>query len=77
MNGTAGTFKAGVALKKVIGINLSAQSGYNKNVRIKYTFPSEGGFLCGNNNLPSVAAFGEMDRLGNTTRPAARTSTSK
>src|SRR6185437_13627093 len=58
--GTAGTFKAGVDLTKVIGISLSAQSGYNKNVSITYTFPSEGGFLCGSNNYPSVAAWDLM-----------------
>jgi hypothetical protein len=53
--GTAGTFKAGVDLKKVIGISLSAQSGYAKKVPITYTFPHEGGYLCGSNNYPSVA----------------------
>lgn len=58
--GTAGTFKAGVDLKKVIGINLSAQSGYNKQVSIKYTFPSEGGFMCGSNGYPSVSAWDLM-----------------
>ena len=86
-SGTAGTFSAGVDLKKVIGIDLSAQSGYNQNVSIKYTFPSEGGFLCGTNNFPSVASFDIMDPcsasgyvqspLGNTTRPAERTSRSR
>lgn len=59
--GTAGTFNAGVDLKKVIGISLSAQSGYNKQVSIKYTAPSEGGFLCGSNNYPSVSAWDLMD----------------
>jgi hypothetical protein len=60
-SGTAGTFSAGVDLKKEIGFNLSAQSGYNQNVSIKYTFPSEGGFLCGTNGYPSVASFDIMD----------------
>jgi hypothetical protein len=59
-SGTAGTFKAGVDLKKEIGISLSAKSGYDKNVSIKYTFPSEGGYLCGSNNVPSVAAWDLM-----------------
>jgi hypothetical protein len=58
-SGTAGTFKAGVELKE-IGVSLSAQSGYNKNVAIKYTFPHEGGYLCGNNNYPSVSAWDLM-----------------
>jgi hypothetical protein len=59
--GTAGTFKAGVNLKGVIGINLSAQSGYTKNVSITWTFPS-GGYLCGTNGYPSVAAFNVMNQ---------------
>lgn len=59
-SGTAGTFKAGVDLKKVIGISLSAQSGYNKQVSITYTAPSEGGFMCGSNNLPILAAWDLM-----------------
>lgn len=58
--GTAGTFKAGVDIKKVIGINLSVQSGYTNNVSITWTFPS-GGYLCGSNGLPSVAAWNVMD----------------
>lgn len=59
--GTAGTFKAGVDLKKEIGISLSAQSGYTKNVSITWTFPS-GGYLCGTNGYPSVAAFNVMNQ---------------
>lgn len=58
--GTAGTFKAGVDLEKEIGISLSAQSGYDKNVSIKYKFPSEGGYMCGSDNLPTVAAWDLM-----------------
>jgi hypothetical protein len=75
--GTAGTFMAGVDLEKEIGISLSAQSGYNKNVSITYTFPSEGGFLCGTNNVPSTAAWDEMDPLGNNTLPVGRTGRSR
>jgi hypothetical protein len=75
-SGTAGTFKAGVGLKKVIGINLSAQSGYNKNVSIKYTFPS-GGFLCGSNNYPSVSAWDIMSPVSSATPPVGRTSRSR
>lgn len=58
--GTAGTFRVGVDLEKEVGFNLSAQSGYNQKVSILYTFPSEGGFLCGSNNFPSVASFDIM-----------------
>jgi len=58
--GTAGTFKAGVDLKKVIGISLSAESGYNNDVSIRYTFPHEGGYMCGSNNFPNVAAWDLM-----------------
>jgi len=76
-SGTAGTFSAGVDLKKVIGIDLSAQSGYNQNVSIKYTFPSEGGFLCGTNNFPSASAWIIMDPVSSTTHPAGRTSRSR
>ena len=57
----AGTFTAGVDLKKEIGINLSAQSGYDKDTAITWTFPHGGGFLCGTNNLPSKAAWNVMD----------------
>jgi hypothetical protein len=66
-SGSAGTFEAGVDLKKEIGISLSAKSGYNKDVSIKYTFPS-GGFLCGSDNYPSVAAWdiiSPCDKQGN------------
>lgn len=77
MTGTAGTFTVGVDLKKEIGINLSAQSGYNNNVSITYTFPSEGGFLCGSNNYPSASAWIIMDPVSNTKHLAGRTSRSK
>lgn len=66
--GTAGTFKAGVDLGKVIGISLSAQSGYNKDVSITYTAPREGAYLCGSNNAPPVAAWDILspcDKNGN------------
>ena len=63
--GTAGTFTAGVDLKKVVGISLSAQSGYNKNVSIIYTAPSEGGYMCGSNNLPILAAWDLMSPCDN------------
>jgi hypothetical protein len=56
-SGTAGTFKAGVNLKKVIGINLSAQSGYNTQVNIQYVAGPTGGFMCGTDNLPNDASF--------------------
>lgn len=76
--GTAGTFKAGADLKKVIGIDLSAQSGYDHNVSITYKFPSEGGFLCGSNDYPSVARWDLMDPcngqgvcVGSSSRPAS------
>jgi hypothetical protein len=52
--GMAGTFKAGA---DVMGVSLSAQSGYNKNVSIKYTAPQEGAYLCGSNNDPLQAAW--------------------
>jgi hypothetical protein len=76
-NGTAGTFEAGVDLKKVIGISLSAKSGYDKNVSIKYTFPS-GGYLCGSNNYPSAAAWDIMspcDQQGNCVASASAAGT--
>jgi len=75
-SGTAGTFTAGVDLKKEIGISLSAQSGYNKDVSIKYTLPS-GGFLCGNNNYASASAWVIMDPISASTYPAGRTSRSR
>jgi len=58
--GTAGTFSAGVDLKKVIGINLSAQSGYTKQVAITYKFP-QGGYLCGTDDIPTFAKWDVMD----------------
>ena len=63
----AGTFSAGVDLKQEIGVNLSAQSGYDKDTSITWTFPKGGGFLCGTNNLPSKAAWNVMDvsKFGN------------
>lgn len=64
-SGTAGTFEAGVDLKKVIGIDLSAQSGYNKNVSITYKAPS-GGFMCGTNGLPNDAGFDVLSRCNGT-----------
>jgi hypothetical protein len=60
-NEKAGTFTAGVELKKEIGINLSAQSGYNKDTAIKWIFGPGGGYLCGTDNLPSKAAWNVMD----------------
>ncbi len=77
-SGKAGTFKAGVDLKKDgLGISVSTQSGYNKNVSITYTFPSGGGFMCGNNALPTISAFDEMSPLGNPSSRAGGTSRSK
>jgi hypothetical protein len=73
-SGTAGTFKAGV---DVSGISLSAQSGYNKNVSITYTFPHEGGYLCGSNNYPSVAAWDLMDPCNTQGTCVASSSTAK
>ncbi len=63
----AGTFTAGVDLKHEIGVNLSAQSGYDKDTSITWTFPKGGGFLCGTSNFPSQAAWNVMDvsRSGN------------
>lgn len=61
-HGSGVTFTADVDLKKEIGINLSAKSGYNNNVSITYTFPS-GGFLCGSNNYPRIAAWDIMDPI--------------
>lgn len=67
-SGTAGTFKAGVAgVFKVIGINLSAQSGYTKQVSIKYTVGSTGGFMCGSNGLPPKASFDVLSPCNATT----------
>ncbi len=60
-NETAGTFTAGVDLKNEIGISLSAQSGYNKDTAITWKFPQGGGYLCGTNNYPSLAAWNVMD----------------
>ena len=60
-NERAGTFMAGVDLMKEIGVNLTAQSGYDKSVGITWTFPHGGGFLCGTNNFPSKAAWNVMD----------------
>jgi hypothetical protein len=67
-SGTAGTFTAGVDLKKEIGIKLSAQSGYNQNVQIKYTFQTGGGYLCGSNNYASASRWIIMSPLSATTR---------
>ncbi len=57
----AGTFSAGVDLKQEIGVNLSAQSGYDKDTSITWTFPKGGGFLCGTNHFPPKAAWNVMD----------------
>ena len=77
-SGKAGTFKSGVDLKKDgLGISVSAQSGYSKNVSITYTFPSGGGFMCGNNALPTVSQFDEMSPIGNPTSRAGKASRSK
>ena len=65
-SGTAGTFKAGVNLKKVIGIDLSAQSGYNKQVNIKYVAGPSGGFMCGTDGLPNDASFDVLSRCNGT-----------
>lgn len=71
-SGTAGTFSAGVDLKKVIGISLSAQSGYTKQVSILYTFPA-GGWLCGSNDVPPSAKWDVMDPIaGNVTQPGVK-----
>jgi len=58
----AGTFSAGVDLKKEIGINLSAQSGYNQNVAITLTMGKGGGHFCGSNHLPPKAQWVVMDQ---------------
>jgi len=52
----------GVNLKKEIGVNLTAQSGYNQNVAINYTMGSGGGYFCGTNDLPSKAQWVVMDQ---------------
>ncbi len=58
----AGTFNAGVDLKNDdIDVNMSAQSGYDKDTSITWTFPKGGGFLCGTNNFPPKAAWNVMD----------------
>ena len=44
-----------------LDLNLSAQSGYDKDTSITWTFPKGGGFLCGTNNLPSKAPWNVMD----------------
>ena len=59
---TAGTFSAGVDLKKEIGITLSAQSGYNQNVAIKLTMGKGGGYFCGSNDLAPKAHWVVMDQ---------------
>ncbi len=59
---TAGTFSAGVDLKKEIGINLSAQSGYNQNVAITLTMGTGGGYFCGSNALAPKAQWVVMDQ---------------
>jgi hypothetical protein len=66
-NEKAGTFSAGVDLKKEIGVKLSAQSGYSQDTAITWKFPLGGGYLCGTNNYPSLAAWVVMDpsRFGN------------
>jgi hypothetical protein len=71
--GDAGTFSAGVNLKKVIGVNLSTQSGYSNQVSISWSFP-DGGWLCGTNALPGASAFNVTDqsRFGNNPGPAVR-----
>jgi hypothetical protein len=76
-SGTAGTFSAGVSIAKDIGIDLSAQSGYNRNVKIKYTFQAGGGYLCGSNNYASASRWVIMSPLPATMRPAGRTSRSR
>lgn len=58
----AGTFSAGVDLKKEIGIKLSAQSGYNHNVAIELTMGTGGGHFCGSNDLPPKAQWVVMDQ---------------
>jgi hypothetical protein len=70
----AGTFSAGVDLKKEIGINLSAQSGYNQNVAIKLTMGTGGGNFCGSNALPPKAQWVVMDQtpFGNPGPAASR-----
>ncbi len=58
----AGTFTAGVDLKNDdIDVNMSAQSGYDKDTSITWTFPKGGGFLCGTNHFPPKAAWNVMD----------------
>jgi hypothetical protein len=71
---TAGTFSAGVDLKKEIGINLSAQSGYNKNVAITLTMGKGGGYFCGSNALLPKAQWVVMDQtqFGNSGPVAGR-----
>ncbi len=59
---TAGTFSAGVALKKDIGINLSAQSGYNQSVAISLTMGTGSGYFCGSNALAPKAQWVVMDQ---------------
>ncbi len=59
----AGTFSAGVDLKHEIGVNLSAQSGYDKDTSITWTFPKGGGFLCGTNNFPQQGSVERHGRL--------------
>ncbi len=64
----AGTFTAGVDLKNDgIDVNMSAQSGYDKDTSITWTFPKGGGYLCGTNNVPPKAAWNVMDvsKFGN------------
>lgn len=62
-SGKAGTFSAGVSvvIEKDLAINLSAQSGYTQNVKIRYTFQAGGGYLCGSNNYPSASAWDVME----------------
>ena len=63
-----------VDLKKEIGINLSAQSGYNQNVAIKLTMGTGGGYFCGSNDLPPQAQWVVMDQtpFGNPGPAASR-----
>jgi hypothetical protein len=51
---TSWTFSSGVSLADIIGINLSAQTGYDATASVTYHFPQHR-FLCGKNDDPGGA----------------------
>jgi hypothetical protein len=53
----AGTLEAGADLSYIIGINLSAQTGYDRSAQLRVDFPKHGHPICGTNTDPAHAEF--------------------